>query len=178
MLVGFAAAGRPAGLGAASLLQPTSATVSWDQHEVVQVNRVTEAIEHAVPRGSEVYSITSDSTGAVDIVWITEAAAWQLELDGRRPGLYSVERACTQPRPRGGERTPPDRRHQGGVDQPQPVIHTPGRWVRACEGEFPCDSPRPACDSKTSLAGLSPVSAGGSIPPPVWPALRVPWCPS
>ncbi|HEX7442817.1 MAG TPA: hypothetical protein VF320_02960, partial [Acidimicrobiales bacterium] len=110
LLLGLAVIGVLAGFTTAGLrttlaFRPALNTVSWDHQEVLQVRHVTEAIEHTVPRGPVLYSIDASSAGALSTIWITEGVAWQLEQDGWRPGLFSVERAYTQLKPRHGAPT-------------------------------------------------------------------------
>ena len=104
-IVGVLAGFTTAGLRPALAFQPALDTVSWDHQEVLRVRHVTTAIEHAVPRGPVVYSIDASSAGALSTIWITEGVAWQLEQDGWRAGLFSIERAYTQLKPRRGAPT-------------------------------------------------------------------------
>jgi hypothetical protein len=102
VVIGVLAGFATAGIRAASALQPALDTVGWNHQTVRQVRQVTAAIERSVPRGPVVYSVDAKSASALTPIWITEGVAYQLEVDGYQPGLFSVERAYTQLAPHRG----------------------------------------------------------------------------
>ena len=73
----------------------SEANVGLDSTGLSSVKEIAKHVERSVPPGPVVIRVTAIDTDDLFSLWLDEGVAWQLEADGWKPGLYSVEREYT-----------------------------------------------------------------------------------
>jgi hypothetical protein len=84
-------------VGVASLrtFVPNPTYVAVDSTGLSSVKEITKHIERSVPPGPVAIRVTVIDIADLSSLGLDEGVAWQLEADGWKPGLYSVEREYT-----------------------------------------------------------------------------------